>query len=144
MFVDLLVAAPAVRLPEVFAVVRDQGLQGEDHDVIRSLRENYVAEFRSGPVRVEILVPAIPYHHEVLRRAVLLEVAGQQIPIVTVEDLILLKLLWNRTKDRADVQALLSVSQVDETYLRSTLAELLPEDDPRHGELSALMKESRG
>lgn len=90
-----------------------------------------------------VRVPAIPYHHEVLCRAVPTEVAGQMVPVVTVEDLVILKLLWNRTKDRADVQALLAAVAVDEDYLRTTLLGMLPDDDPRQEQMDALLRRFR-
>jgi hypothetical protein len=139
--IDILIVVPDIRLPEVFAVVRRRGFHGEDAELLRALREHQVAELRSGTVAVQILRPALPYHHTVLRRAVELPVAGQSVPFVTREDLIVLKLLWHRTKDVADVQALLVAadSALDVDYLRDAFGQLLPDDDPRHQELDDLL-----
>jgi uncharacterized protein (DUF433 family) len=74
---DFLVVAPAIRWPEVFAIVREQGFAGDDRESIRSMRERGHAMFRSGPVALDILIPQIPYHHDVANRAVRLRLAGR-------------------------------------------------------------------
>jgi hypothetical protein len=140
--VDVLVVVPSTRWPETFALVRELGFSGDDRELIASLRERYVAQLRSGSAAVEILVPVLPYHRTLVGRAVSLEVAGRQVPFVSPEDLVVLKMLWRRTKDVADVQALLSAqgSTMDLGYVTRTLASILPADDPRHAELSALLE----
>jgi hypothetical protein len=58
-----------------------------------------------------------------------------------LEDLVLLKLLWSRAKDVADIHALLALSgqSFDTDYATSTLEEILPPQDPRHQELRSLI-----
>ncbi|HEY3393550.1 MAG TPA: hypothetical protein VGK58_12640 [Lacipirellulaceae bacterium] len=58
-------------------------------------------------VRVEFFVPAVPLQDEILRRAVLIQLGGRQVPITTAEDLILLKLIFHRVKDLLDVRGIL-------------------------------------
>lgn len=138
--IDVLVAVPALRLPEVFGIVRGFGFEGEDRALVRSLRETCVAELRSGPSSVEILAPVLPYHHEVLRRAVTVDAGGTPVPVVAPEDLVVLKMLWLRAKDRADVQAMLAARRgtLDISYVKATLASLLPDKDPRFAEFDRL------
>ena len=134
MDIDVLVVVPSLRLPEVFAIVRTFGFAGEDRALIEGLRARAVAELRSGSASVEIIVPVLPYHHEVLRRSVVLGSEGKRVPFVTAEDLVVLKVLWLRAKDRADVRALLAARSgtMDLAYIRRTLGELLPAGDHRH------------
>ena len=134
---DILVVAPQVRLPEVFAIVRERGFHGEDAEMLRGLRENGYAELTAGPVRVEILGPVLPYHRTLPDRAVPVEISGTRVPIVSLEDLVVLKMLWRRPKDIPDIHSLLAASRdFDAGYVRSTLASILPEDDARHAELA--------
>jgi len=142
--IDVLVVVPALRIPGVFALVRGFGFEGEDRALIEALRERGVAELRSGPASVEILAPVLPYHHEVQLRAAVLDVAGTKVPFVTPEDLVVLKVLWLRDKDRADVRALLAArrGRLDEAYVRRTLAGLLPEGDRRLSELDRMIAET--
>jgi hypothetical protein len=126
--IDILVVVPSIRLPEVFEIVRRFGFHGEDRDLIHSFRERAVAELTAGPASIEILAPALPYHREVLGRAKPIDVAGVPVPFVTAEDLIVLKMLWLRDKDRADVRGLLAAARtaVDRPWVRAKLAALLP------------------
>ena len=138
--IDVLVVVPDIRLPEVFSIVRKRGFHGQDPDLVRALRDHHVAELRRGTLSVQILRPALPYHHVVLRRAVRLPVSGHAVPFVSREDLVVLKLLWHRTKDIADIQALLAAAgaTLDVAYVRTTLGQLLPDGDPRHREFDGL------
>ncbi len=142
--IDILVVVPGVRLPEVFAVVRRFGFEGEDRELIAALRERSVAALRSGPAAVEILAPSLPYHRQVLLRAVPLDLGGTKVPFVAPEDLVVLKILWLRDKDRADVRALLAArrGRFDHAYVRTTLGDLLPEGDARLGEFERIAAEA--
>ena len=139
---DLLVVAPAIRLPEVFGIVRSHGLPGEDRELLRSLRKRAVAVFEGGAVRVEILVPVLPYHGTLVGRSETVPMGGTDVPVVTIEDLVVLKLLWRRQKDLADIHALLQLAgeRFDATYARETVSSILPDDDPRHEELRSLIE----
>lgn len=130
---DLLVVAPKVRLPEVLDIVRRRGFAGEDAELLRSLATRYFAALHSGPATVDIFVPAFPFHGRLMDRVVTMDVDGTPVPVVSVEDLIILKTLWYRAKDVADVKSLLAAAagRVDATYLRSTLEGLLPAGDGR-------------
>ncbi len=66
--------------------------------------------FRSaaGALRqVDLLVAKTAFEHEVLRRAVPVEVAGREVPVATLEDLLVYKLIADRTRDREDVTTML-------------------------------------
>lgn len=97
-YIDILVVVPSLRLPEVFDVVRSHGFEGDDRELIASLRNRYVAELRSGRMSVEILIPVLPYHATLVERATQLEVGGVVVPFVSREDLVVLKMLWHRAK----------------------------------------------
>lgn len=135
---DLLVVAPQLRIPKVFAIVRAHGFEGDDPALIEALRENGYAQLVSGPVSVEILAPVLPYHHTLPDRAAIFEVSGASVPFVSIEDLVVLKMLWRRPKDVPDVHNLIAAggNAFDADYARSTLAGILPDDDPRHAELA--------
>lgn len=144
--IDILVVAPSVRLPEVFDLVRRHGFAGEDRELLASLRDRYVAALGDGPIQVEILVPVLPYHRTLVDRAVVREVEGVAVPFVSLEDLIVLKMLWLRAKDIADIHGLIAAAgeDLDDDYLRSTLAAILPGDDPRHAQLGGWIREFGG
>ena len=125
--IDILVAAPSARLPAVFEIIRAHGFQGDDRELIQALRQRYVAEMRSGPVSVEILIPVLPYHSTLIDRSVFLPVAGTEVPFISSEDLIILKTLWHRTKDIADIKVLLAAldATLDRAYVVRTIEGIL-------------------
>ncbi len=144
--IDILIVVPSTRLPEVFAVVRRHGFQGEDQELIRSLRQRYMAELRSASASVELLVPALPYHHRLVGRAVTMTVVGRPVPFVSIEDLVVLKLLWHRAKDVPDIHALLAMKggAIDAGYIKETVRSILPAGDGRHAELESLLQRFAG
>ncbi len=138
---DILVMAAAVQLPRVFEIVRDQGFEGDDRQLIEAIRDRYVAALHAGPVTVEILVPVLPYHRTIVNRAVWVDVAESSVPFVSVEDLIVLKMLWRRAKDVPDVHALIATTaDLDSRYIAETLKGILPAGDPRHAEIQDLLR----
>jgi hypothetical protein len=138
---DLLVVVPALRHPQVFDVIRRHGFHGEDRALITALRERFVAALEAGPRRVEVLVPVLPYHHGILGRAVNKLVRGQPVPFVALADLVVLKMLWRRAKDVADVHALVPLLTASEReFVRATLGSILPADDPRLPEIDRLLR----
>jgi len=139
--VDVLFVVEDIRLPVVFEALRKLGFEGEDRELVSALRDRYSAEMKSGAVAVDLLVPVLPYHRTLIDRAVFMEVEGEQVPFVSLEDLILLKLLWRRARDVADIQALVAAAPaLDAEYLRATLRGIVPGDDGRIDELDELLK----
>jgi len=137
---DILVVAAAVQLPRVFEIVRNQGFEGVDRQLIEAIRERHVAALHAGPVTVEILVPVLPYHRTIVERAVWVDVPEGRIPFVPVEDLVVLKMLWRRAKDVPDVHALIATTaDLDARYITKTLDGILPAEDSRHAEIKDLL-----
>jgi hypothetical protein len=68
----------------------------------------------------------LPVEHEAIRRAVMMPLAGRLIPVASVEDLLLMKLISERQKDLSDARALLRRfrTSIDLGYLMPKLDEL--------------------
>jgi len=140
--IDVLIVTAGVSLPRAFEVVRRLGFVGEDRDLVASIRDRAVAALRRGPLAIELLVPVIPYHKTLLDRAVRFDVQGTSVPFVSLEDLVVLKMVWRRAKDLADVHALaaLAPGRLDSTYIESTLRSILPTGDPRVAEVLGILR----
>ncbi len=80
---------------------------------------------RSG-VRADIVFASLPVERETIRRGVPMRIAGRTIPVASVEDLLLMKLVSEREKDLADARALLRRfrKSLDRDYLLPKLQEL--------------------
>jgi len=134
----VLVVVPSVRYPDVFEIARGLGFEVEDRALLDALRDRSLTELVRGTVRLAIFAPALPYHHTLIGRAAEFEVDGVVVPVISIEDLVVLKMLWRRAKDVPDIHALLVLAgdDFDTTSATETLASILPDDDPRHAELA--------
>lgn len=135
--VDLLLAVPRIQLPKVIESLLGLGCQGDCQRALKDSLEQYCVRLSYEGILVELFLPYLPYHQEVMRRRVRREIDGVQLWFVTPEDLVLLKLLFYRTKDIADIKAILATQKgkLDVGYLNTTLEQLLPPDDPRRQEV---------
>lgn len=126
---------PQERLAEILSALRAEGFVPSDEP--SRLRHLAIEEgqFRGTirGLRLDVFVPAIAFYaqlEERRRRAVLL---GEPIWILGPEDLAVLKLMFFRRKDLADVEAMLRSlgTAIDRTYVRRSLIDLVGDDDGR-------------
>lgn len=77
-------------------------------------------------VRADIVFASLPLELEAIQRAVVQPIAGRMIPVASIEDLLLMKLISEREKDLADARALLRRfgNSLDLGYLMPKLEEL--------------------
>jgi hypothetical protein len=65
------------------------------------------------------------------RRRQLAYPSGVPLWFLSAEDLCVMKLLYARTKDIADLERMFSVLTLDVAYVRTWLAKMVPKDDRR-------------
>jgi hypothetical protein len=134
---DVLVLLPAIRAQELADALnaagftmRDAAAQSIPVDVPRMVQ----ATRELGPfpiwwqlVGVEVFAPRVQLQDEVLRRCVPLRLDDLELFVTTVEDLILLKMIFHRDKDLVDVRRLLVLDpgQLDFAYLEGWLPRTL-------------------
>jgi hypothetical protein len=63
------------------------------------------------------------------------------IPVLSIEDLLICKALFDRSKDWVDIEAVAKTrrGELDRSYINSWLGRFLPADDPRHARIEALL-----
>ncbi len=137
--IDIVVLVPSVRLPAVFEIARRHGFVGEDRDLITQIRTRTFAQMHLGPATLDVIVPVLPYHERIVKRARRVEIAGRMVPLVMPEDLFVIKAIWHRPKDVADLQVLARKEGLDADYIRETLASLVKPGDPVHAEVARLL-----
>ena len=74
----------------------------------------------SAGIRLDVVFGLLPLQREALSRAVFKHIAGRVIPVASIEDLVLMKLISERQKDLNDARALLR--RYGETLDRGYLA----------------------
>ena len=88
-------------------------------DTLAGLRKVAMGCFDSGSVwEVDIFLATTPFVLSAFERRVPAKLEGRKLSVISVEDLLLFKLLANRTKDRVDVEDLLTIcGPLDKAYL---------------------------
>ena len=95
--------------------------------------------------RLDLFFNSIPFHASVSRRTREVRLLGARVPILAPEDLIVLKLLFHRHKDVADIERIVAAgSALDWPYVRHWLIECVGEDDARMATLNNLQGDQAG
>jgi hypothetical protein len=130
--VDVGVSAEPLQLPHLFEVLKGAGCE---LDVERAAEAAMHGDFgcRLLGVRVDVFLPIIPLARQVVERRVRVPFGERQAWIVSAEDAALLKLLFGRTKDYADLERLFAVqgSALDFVYIDRWVVNLFPAGDQR-------------
>lgn len=120
-------------LKRVFEVLEKTGCQIDRKEALRSASER--GDFRAyrDEHRIDIFISFHPYHGQVKKRVRKVPFKDAEIPILSPEDIIIFKVLFDRPKDRLDLENLAAaqVGLLDINYLRHWARELLPPEDSR-------------
>lgn len=138
--VDINVFVPPAAIDRVFGVLRLGGVRVEDEAQARQ-QAGAEGQFRGyvGHMRVDIFVPAFVFYASLAQRRRQVSLLGRPAWILGPEDLVILKMMFFRRKDLADVEAILGEqSSLDRSYVRRTLTELVGDDDPRIAALASI------
>ncbi len=102
---------------------------------------------RDGQVRVwwdetpvDVFLNTTEYHEQVAERARLEPFAGDMLPFIACDDLAVFKALFDRTKDWADLEAMIATGSIDAAPVLGTLTLYLGGDDPRIERLRQLLR----
>jgi hypothetical protein len=94
-------------------------------------------------LRVDVFVPAIAYYAELATRRRQVSLLKRPAWILGADDLMVLKLMFFRRKDLADIESLLrdQGSAVDRQFVRAKLVELVGKDDERLRAFDAIARD---
>lgn len=97
-------------------------------------------------IRVDVFVPAIPFYAQLEKRRRRIPLLGEPAWILGPEDLVVLKMMFFRRKDLADVEGVLRAlgPDLDLAFVRSTLIDLVGADDARVEAFDQIAAEVRG
>jgi len=124
--VDLSVWAGARGLREAVECL-SRRMHPRPADPERFVEQTHVLPLQSkNGVRVDVIFGALELQREAVGRAVPKPIAGRSIPVATIEDLLITKLVSEREKDLGDARALLRRfgKSLDRDYLLPKLEEL--------------------
>lgn len=136
---------PAQGMSTVLGVLAEVGFVPDEPLDALQRRSETDGQFRGRAqgLRVDVFVPALPFYAELESRRRLVELGGNPIWVLAAEDLVVLKMMFYRRKDLADVEAILRDQgrRLDRDAVRERLSALVGDDDERLRELDAIQRD---
>jgi hypothetical protein len=114
---------------------------------IRVRPKDIAAVERAGQARldwdgtpIDVFLNNIPLHDAVASSVVWVPLEGRQAPVLDCASLAIFKAFFDRTKDWADLETIAQATPEDIETARTTIADLVGEDDPAVARLGALQE----
>lgn len=92
---------------------------------------------------IDLFFDTVPLHHDAARHRERVDFARTQIPVLGPVELAIFKTLFDRTRDWADIEAMLVAEQLDLDAVRELLQTMLPADDHRFARLDEALRRAR-
>ena len=89
---------------------------------------------------IDLFFDYIPLHDEAARHRRTVPFEGERIPILGPIELAVFKVMFDRTRDWADLEAMVAADTLDLAAVRKAVASLVDEDDTRLSRLDGLSK----
>jgi hypothetical protein len=92
---------------------------------------------------VDLFFDYAPVHLDAARHRETVPFADRHIPILGPVELAVFKAMFDRTRDWADLEAMLGAGTLDLDAVRETLSEMVPAEDPRFARLDEALRRAR-
>lgn len=92
---------------------------------------------------IDLFFDTVPIHDDAARHHARVRFARTQIPVLGPVELAVFKAIFDRTRDWADIEAMLAVEQLDLDAVRERLRTMLPMDDHRFERLEDALRRAR-
>jgi hypothetical protein len=123
----------------ILGAIGHLGVSISDEDRATVLADGQ-ARLAWGASLLDVFFATLPLHEEMASRARDVEFAGTQIPILSPEDLIICKAVFDRPKDWVDIDAIFAWgTQVDIALIAMWITEILGPSSPTLRRLEALV-----
>jgi hypothetical protein len=104
-----------------------------------TIRTDGQARLEWGDSLLDVFFATLPLHEEMAGRARMVELAGTEIPILSPEDLVICKAVFDRPKDWVDIEAMFAWgTSVDLVLINRWIAEILGPGSPAQRRLEGL------
>lgn len=117
----------------VFEELKAAGLDIDVDAAVERVKEGRHAVGTVGGMHVDLFFNSIPLHEQAAKRVRRHEFDSRPVWALSAEDIVLLKLLFFRGKDKLDIERAIQLqgSRLDRAYIRNWLVEMMGEDDER-------------
>jgi hypothetical protein len=107
----------------------------------RDLRRDGQARSSWGDTYVDLFLANTDFHASMAERVQRQPFGDTTIPVLSIEDLLICKALFDRAKDWVDIEAVAKTRRGDlgRTYISGWLDRFLPADDPRRERIAAML-----
>lgn len=113
----------------------------DSEQVGRELRRDGQARSSWGATYVDLFLANTDFHASMAERIQRQPFGETTIPVLSIEDLLVCKALFDRAKDWVDIEAVARTRQadLDRPYIAGWLDRFLPADDPRRERIAAML-----
>ncbi|HUI25258.1 MAG TPA: nucleotidyltransferase family protein [Candidatus Kryptonia bacterium] len=136
---------PADQLRRALTALADAGFDADEDEPHVQARANSEGQFRGSVrgLRVDVFVPAFSHYAQLASRRRQVTLMGSPLWILSPEDLVVLKMMFFRRKDLADVEAVLrdQGASLDRKFVRRQLIELAGSEDERLAALDSIERD---
>ncbi|MBI2376474.1 MAG: hypothetical protein HYV07_20940 [Deltaproteobacteria bacterium] len=141
--IDVGVDADPLRIWDLIETMRRAGCELDPSKAFEAAQRGDFGARKDG-VRIDVFLPNLELARAALERRVQIELSGRKLWIVSAEDLALLKLMFGRTKDFADLERLfaLRADSLDFDYLTRGVEDMFPVGDVRRVKFEELREKS--
>lgn len=131
--IDLNVFVPAARAPEVLALLGGLGVAADDPELVSRIERDGQARVFWDRTPVDLFFSYDALHDSSMDRRRRVDFGGDRIHVLSAEDLMVYKVIFDREKDWRDLAEVVYAApdSLHFDYVREWLARILESDDPR-------------
>lgn len=139
--IDINIFVPPEHEHLVLAVLGDVFDLAEKERVKRDLRRDGQARCLWGDTYVDLFLANTDFHASMAERVQRQPFGDTTIPVLSIEDLLICKALFDRAKDWVDIEAVAKTRRgdLDRPYITGWLGRFLPADDLRRERIAAVL-----
>jgi Nucleotidyl transferase AbiEii toxin, Type IV TA system len=128
------------RFPEVAEHLAELGIEADDPTIVELVRRDGQARVMWEQTPVDLFFAYDPFHDAASRATKQVPFAESTIPILSVEHLIVCKVVFNRPKDWVDIDAILAEqTAIDTAEVLRWTGRIVGDADPRYERIVALL-----
>ncbi len=139
--IDINVFVPASRAGEVFAAIGSLGCATDSPGLVERVERDGQARVFWERTPIDLFFSYDALHRSSMERRRRVDFGGDCIHVLSAEDLIVYKAVFNRDKDWRDIAEMIYAANeaLDFDYVRSWLERIVSEDDPQLTRLQRLI-----
>lgn len=141
--IDVNLFVPATRADEVLSILGALGVAVDEPGIRERIERDEQVRLRWTGTPVDLFFAYSPLHDACNERARRVRVLGQEIRVLSGEDLAIFKILFDRPKDWIDVEAIVRAlgASFDAVYVERWIEAVAGVEDPRASRLRALLRD---